>query len=453
MADLPEELVALVKGVGLAAQSGKQRHRAIGHEEIEPPVEVIIQPTDTKSGRQKGRLRQPQVDGRVFKKGFAPPAEVAVERAPLAGQVGDQDVDIAVPVEVLGGNAHARARHSIRGIGCPRDQSSLGEGSIPLVEPEVVGCTIVGDVEVDPPVLIEVAADDPERWSGDFADPRFDGHVTKAPVSLIAEELVRDRTVGRWGTIVSLSGWREALLVSLDGEVDILADVEVQVPIAVIVEKDRARAPAGIADARGGGDITKRPISVVAQQHLSVKARQVEIDVPVRVVVSRRHAHAVVVEPRAARLRHVGEAECSPGDQLVAVEFVARGPATRGREEPHRVPFGRREPAPLQEVDVEVAIAVEIEEGHARPHDLGQVELPRRTGLVIEAQAARYGNLLEERLRDTVSLRWRLPGGEACRDCPRQYRSDQEEKTGGEGYAQASPVAGKVLPGPTSLLK
>ena len=87
-------------------------------------------------------------------------AQVAEERRPLAVEVGDGQVGPAVAVEVAAGR-----RPSPPGSRPPRcrprpaSRATLLEPEAAQVAEEVVGRHVVGDVEVDPAVVVEVGGD------------------------------------------------------------------------------------------------------------------------------------------------------------------------------------------------------------------------------------------------------------------------------------------------------
>ena len=91
-----------------------------------------------------------------------PLAEVLVERVVLVGEVGDEQLGKAVAVDVLGVDPHARLRHAVDVEGGARDLGDVVEGPVAAVEEEEVRVHVVGDVEVDQAVVVEVGRHDAE---------------------------------------------------------------------------------------------------------------------------------------------------------------------------------------------------------------------------------------------------------------------------------------------------
>jgi hypothetical protein len=105
-AEVAEELLGLPEHVGLAPARGRVRQldRAVHRQHIEPSVVVDVQPAGAEA-----RVRQaPRADARLG--GSADEgggAVVHVQVVTLAGQVGDDEILVAVVIEVAGVDAHA----------------------------------------------------------------------------------------------------------------------------------------------------------------------------------------------------------------------------------------------------------------------------------------------------------------------------------------------------------
>ena len=87
-------------------------------------------------------------------------AQVLVEGGPFAVEVGDHQVGPAVAVEVAAGHAHARLVSPLGAAGHAGLESDLLEVEAALVAEQVIGSAVVGDVEVDAVVVVEIGGDD-----------------------------------------------------------------------------------------------------------------------------------------------------------------------------------------------------------------------------------------------------------------------------------------------------
>ena len=94
-----------------------------------------------------------------------------VERVVLVREVGDEQLGPAVAVDVLRIDPHARLACRSRRAGA-RGLGDVLERPVALVEEDEVRAHVVGDVEVDPAVAVQVRGDDPEAPAVGPADAR-----------------------------------------------------------------------------------------------------------------------------------------------------------------------------------------------------------------------------------------------------------------------------------------
>ena len=126
---------------------------AVGDEQIQPAVAIEIQPAGAEAGLREA--------GRAEAGGSAPILEVSravveVQHIHLVEPVRDEQILVAVVVEVARVNAHARFGLSGAAHGGAGEERRVLERAVVLVDPELVGLAVVGDVEIDPPVVVEV---------------------------------------------------------------------------------------------------------------------------------------------------------------------------------------------------------------------------------------------------------------------------------------------------------
>ena len=106
-----------------------------------------------------------------------------------------QNIEPAVIVEVGNIDAHARKARVLEPCG-----RVVGEGSIPIVDiQDIVGRVVVGDIDVGPPIPIQVGNRDAESKPDLPQDARFRGHVRERAVAVIAvESIVADGTLAAY---------------------------------------------------------------------------------------------------------------------------------------------------------------------------------------------------------------------------------------------------------------
>ena len=94
----------------------------------------------------------------------------------------------------------------------------------------------------------------------------------------------------------------------LVGELDVVGDVQVQVAVAVDVQKAGPGADLlAVADAGRGGHVGERAVAVVAVQHVRAEVAHVEVRVAVVVVVADGDAQPVAGVRHARRSADVRE--------------------------------------------------------------------------------------------------------------------------------------------------
>ncbi len=140
-------------------------------------------------------------------------------------------------------------------MGRPRKQRQVLEAhprpviGTPVQEDEV-GRHVVGDVEVGPAVVGEVAEDHPEALAAGAAEARLGGGVFEGAVAAVQVEAVGLAVVDVGMAVrAHAAGDDAADLVVGEGEVHVVGHVEVEVAVAVGVAEGRRGAPQGIAHA------------------------------------------------------------------------------------------------------------------------------------------------------------------------------------------------------------
>ena len=110
-----------------------------------------------------------------------------VERVGFAGNVSDEQIEIAVAVEIADADAHARLDPAGGVQGAAALDRFLLERAVVLVDPELGRLFVVGDEDVGPAVAGEIGADDAPaaRWC---VDPGLGRHVGERAVAVVVIE-------------------------------------------------------------------------------------------------------------------------------------------------------------------------------------------------------------------------------------------------------------------------
>ena len=146
-----DDLALFVTGLGLEpADLGVDV--AVDEKQIEPAVAVEIEKTDTPA---EPACIETETGGKgpVFAQALA---GVRVERRGVAGEVRLEDVHRPVAVVVSDREPHPGLRLPVLTVGASGARGDVGERAVPVVAIERARVRVVGDVDVHPPVIVEV---------------------------------------------------------------------------------------------------------------------------------------------------------------------------------------------------------------------------------------------------------------------------------------------------------
>ena len=378
------------KGVVDAGEGLDGPHRAVDDEGVEPRVVVGVEPRRAEAGvRQAGRP-EPRLGAPV---GEEARAVVDVERVRLGADVGHEQVAVAVAVDVAHVDPHARLRRPDRVDGHPGEQRVVPEAPPALVHPQLVGLAVVGDVDVDQAVRVQVRGDDAEGGAVGRVDAGLGRHVGEGAVAAVPIEAIGLIGIALRGAVARLGGRRPAPVAVSRRVVDVVADVEVEPAVVIRVDEGGRHPPEGVVGAAGRADVGERAVAVVPEELVGPLPRSVEVGPAVVVEVAGGHPHAVGADVEAAPRRHVGEAQRAGAVgadlEVVAVEAVGQRPPRRRRKQRIVQRPAGPEHLPLKQVDVEVAVVVEVEQGPARAEDLVEVVLAGHAVEMDEVDARR----------------------------------------------------------------
>ena len=389
-ARVAEHLVALVQRerVVRPERFEVQDDGAVHRDDVQPAVVVDVDPGGSEAGVRQARRADAERGAPLAEQAGA---VVDVQRAALAGQLGDEEVLVAVVVEVAGVDSHVGLGVAARAERRSRGQRAVVEGAVAPVHPQLVLALIVGDEEIEPAVAVEIGRCRAEGRPELAAHPGRRGHVLEDAVPPVAVEQVGLRPARLRRAVVGCAGPVVALRVARQRVAEVVADEQIEPAVPVVVEERRRNPPSGIACAAPFGDVGEGAVTPVAEHAVASEAGQVQVGPAVVVHVAGRHAHAVAAHGDARLGGHVGEPEPAPAVdrdlQIVAVEPVA-GRLIRGRRE-QRVAVP--EQLALHEVDVEVAVVVVVEQAGAGSGHLGLVEPAGHPVEVHEVEAGLGG--------------------------------------------------------------
>ena len=257
-------------------------------------------------------------------------AQVAIERRRVVGEIGLEDIELAVAVVVAGGGTHAGLLAAVFVQGRPGHDTLLGKRTVPTVVKQQAGGGVASDKDVGPAVVVVVAGEDGEAvvtlGGGDAGRFRNIGKLT-AIVAQQRHALARQPAgpAGDGQTLPDTLVFRARLGRVGGVELEIVGEEQVEVAVPIIVEEGAARGPAPLR-LRGQhrGLVAKRAIALIVQQGIRPPIGNDEVQAAVVVIVPGAGALAKTGGRNLSLLGDVGELQLSE----IAVEMML-GPARR----------------------------------------------------------------------------------------------------------------------------
>ena len=263
-----------------------------------------------------------QDDGDGAKIAFTYLSGADVERLTLT----DAEILQAIEVDVSGIDAHPRLGDPPARIGDVGDKANLGEIEISIVSKQEIGNLVAGHVDIRIPIIIVVKRHHAEGLTGielSQGYARGEADIFEGPISLVTPELIgRPLELSRTAVDRKLTlQTAAARLIS-----DVVADIQVKMPVPVTIDKDRRRAPGPASDTRRDGHVPEPAAALIVVEHIGAVVGHEEIAEAIVVVIAHRQARAI------AGIRHPRGCadlfESLPAE--IPVELVARPPGAAG---------------------------------------------------------------------------------------------------------------------------
>ena len=347
-------------------------HVSVGHKQVFPTVVVVIEEGGPPS-QQAPAGESDSCCVTDVAEDTAP--EVAVQRVVVVGEVGDVEVEEAVVVIVAQCHAHPRLSLAVFIVSGAGQHADLPERSIPLVLKQKVCHRIVGDIQVQVAVVIEIAPDRAQAIGRRHRHSRGTSHIREGAVTVVVIEHVRCREQALGSAMhpdapVLAIGRRRVLVV----EGNVVDNVEVQPAVAVIVREGGAGAPPGVSNPRGLRDVGERAIAVVAIQCVAAVIADVKVRPAIVVVVAGSNTHAPAISRNTRRLGDVSERAIT----VISIEGVRHGPFALHQVLPS---------SGVHKVKIRPAVLVVVDPGHTAAEGLRQIFLFRTSADVLKPES------------------------------------------------------------------
>ena len=178
---------------------------------------------------------------------------------------------------------------------------------------EQIGSRVIGDEQIGPAVQVIVT----EQSSKSVVlisvlDARLSGDLDKPAVAVVAVEAVC-RTLEAAGAAEYIHrlplAERTILSLQIRIEIHVVRHVEIQIAVQIVVAEGGARTPSRVADSGEAGNVRKAAVPLVAVETVGAVVGDIQVHVPVVVVVGADTTHSPGGIPHARRLGNV--AKCS----------------------------------------------------------------------------------------------------------------------------------------------
>ena len=189
---------------------------------------------------------QTRRDSRILEQALA---EIAIERRNVVGEMGLREIEPAVAVVVADSDAHPRLRAAVLAVGRSALDRDVGKRAVAIVSVEDGRRRIRRDVDVGPAVIGQIGADCGHRvTSGHARDARALGDVREPAVAVVVIEEVRIsgqslRSAIDGDSFPQTVRTGSGLGHTLEVELEIVGNEEIEPPVAIEIDERAARAP------------------------------------------------------------------------------------------------------------------------------------------------------------------------------------------------------------------
>src|SRR6266404_1359755 len=286
----------------LSSEILEDADRAVGHQQIQPAIVVIIEPQSPETGVASGLQSVTRLVCSVFEKTVS---LIHVKSIGFLHQMSDEDIIITISVEISGVYSHAGLRLPVA-INChASEQCFVPEGAVFLIYPELIWIAVVRNVKVRPSVPVEIGGDNSKASPKFLADSRPAGYIFKNAIALVVKQSIPSRPKRSRHTVITFAGIGVAVRTAGCREGYIVHHKKIQPAVSIVVEERRARAPARVVGEARLGDVRKRAVAIVNEHLIRAEIANVQIVPSIVVNITNRDAHYVAGRENAALLRHI----------------------------------------------------------------------------------------------------------------------------------------------------
>src|SRR5262249_26879640 len=183
---------------------------------------------------------------------------------------------------------------------------NVAKGSVSGIPEQKIAAQVVADEQIDMAVAVEISRNDPLAAASRLAQTGVDRRVSKASVALVVKEDMCNR-FDRSGVAEDANTACAIAAVSVRFQTpdSVMADIQIEQPVVVVIEKGGTRPPMVGGQTGGRTDLLKRPFTAVAIEAMRSKTIDQEVRKTVGVEIARSRPGTVIMGAQARRCRNV----------------------------------------------------------------------------------------------------------------------------------------------------
>ena len=265
---------------------------SVGHQDVGPAVIIKVGKAASPSHWLVRIAAQARVPRDVRESLGLP---IQVEAHGLISIARDQQIEIAIMIDVRKIGGHVAHGFAIQAQRCAGQQSLVFESAIVFVAIEKIGTHVIGHEEIGPAVVVIIGPHNAHTqafvW---IADARFFRHIFKRSIAAIVIENVR--LTFRYRNLHLQSLVIEGIVAGLRQMMNVCVHVsryeQIQMAVAIVICEGRAYAEAATLHMRLLGNIFESAAAKIMVKHVVTVARDIDVRQAIIVKIANGDAHA-----------------------------------------------------------------------------------------------------------------------------------------------------------------
>ena len=189
----------MIVGKG-SVRTSFERDPSIDRQQIEKTIVIEIEPRGSKTGVWERGRTKPGSRAHILK---IPRAVVDQKVGALARQIREEEIFMAVVVEIAGIDAHARLGFAELVHRDAGPKSGLLERAVALVDPQEILRAVIRHEDVDPSIAVEIGRRDAERRSEPSTDESLGRDVDEFSIANVVIQTIRLAAVGSRRAVIA----------------------------------------------------------------------------------------------------------------------------------------------------------------------------------------------------------------------------------------------------------